>query len=223
MNPKFPCRSVVTLTPKLSEQQYALRLVVVPCQYLPSTSPFFQPISPYPSSHISYIAVLYLLRRRRNTCCPASPPPCFYASIFTADLVCHPHYLRATIRPQFGSRPLSIFPSPLQSFQAISPSPSSHISSAAISIPVVPHLCHHAHPPLSSPLTLYAIPIVLHLHRDSQLLSSRLSVAVLIALSSIVPCTSPPFFFYLLRSDILLYLRCSVLHCLLLSASHYFS
>ena len=39
----------------------------------------------------------------------------------------------------------------------------SHIFSAAAAIPVVPHLCHHARLPLSLPLTLSAISIILNL------------------------------------------------------------
>ena len=70
---------------------------------------------------------------------------------------------------------------------------------------------HRACPPLSSPLTLSAIP------------TSRVYVAVLIELFPIVPCTSPPLFVYLLRSDLLLALRRSVLHCLLRSDIQYFS
>ena len=56
-----------------------------------------------------------------------------------------------------------------------------------------------------------------------QLLSSRVSVALLITLSSIVPCTSPPLSIYLLWSDLLPTLRFSILHCLIRSAPHYFS
>ena len=92
MHPEFPCRSVVALTPKLSEQQYVLRLVVSPCQYLPSPSPFFQPISPSPSSHTSSVAVPHILYRRIRLCCPTSTPPCSSAAVFTADLVCNPYY-----------------------------------------------------------------------------------------------------------------------------------
>ena len=78
-----------------------------------------------------------------------------------------------------------------------------HISSAAVSIPVVLPLLHCACPPLYSPLTLSAIPI------------SRVSVVVLIALYSIVPCTSLLLFVYLLRSDLLLALHRSLINCLL--------
>ena len=92
MHPESPCRSVVALMPKLLKRWYALRLVVVPSQYLPSPSLFFQPIFPSLSSHIYFVAVPRILRR--------------------------------------------------------------------VSIPVFPHLQHHAHPPLSSPLTLSAISII---------------------------------------------------------------
>ena len=106
MYPKSPCSYVITLTPKSSERRYALRLVVVPCQYLPSLLPSFQPILPSVLSHISYVAA--------------------------------------------------------------------RISSAALSIPVVLNLLHRACPLLSSPLTLYAIPIILHLHRASVVILPRL-------------------------------------------------
>ena len=109
IHPKLPCRSVVAPTPKLSERRYALRLVVVPCQYFPSPPPFFQTISPYPLSHISSISVPHIIRRHIHICCSASPPPCSSAAIFAADLFFHPHYPRATIRPQVGSFSLSIF------------------------------------------------------------------------------------------------------------------
>ena len=90
--------SVIAPTPKLSEGQYTLRLVVVPCQYLPSPSPSFQPISTSLSSHISYVAGPYILRRRIHPWCPASPPPCLSADVFIADLVCHPHYPASPLR-----------------------------------------------------------------------------------------------------------------------------
>ena len=98
MHPELPCRSVVSDTPKLSEGGYALRLVVVPCQYLPSPSPSFQPISPYPPSHISSVDFLHLLSRLIHPCCPTSPPPCSSAAVLTADVVCHPHYTASPSR-----------------------------------------------------------------------------------------------------------------------------
>ena len=91
INPKSPCRSVVSLTPKLLEQQYVLGLVIIPCWYLTSMSPFFQTISPSLSSHISYVAVPHLLRHRIHTCCTASPPPWSSTDVFTADIVCRPY------------------------------------------------------------------------------------------------------------------------------------
>ena len=109
MHPESPCRSVVAPTPKLSERRYALRLVVAPCRYLPSPLPFFQSISPSLLSHISSFSVLHLLHRPIYPYCPTSTTPCSSASVFTADLVFHPHYTGATIRPQVGSRSLSIF------------------------------------------------------------------------------------------------------------------
>ena len=88
----------------------------------------------------------------------------------------------------------------------------SHISSVAVSIPVVLNAFHRAHPPLSSPLTLSFSP------------TSRVSVAVLITLSSIIPFTSPLFFVYLLLLDlislciVLYYTACSaLLHTTLLT------
>ena len=92
MNPKLPCRSVFTPTSKPLERRYALRLVVVSCQYFPSPLPSFPPISPYPLSHISSVAVLHILRRRIHPCCPAYPPSCLTAVVFAADIVCHTYY-----------------------------------------------------------------------------------------------------------------------------------
>ena len=92
MHSKLLCRSAVALLPNLLEGQYALRLVVVPCQYLPSLSPSFQPILPSPLSHISSVSVPHLLRRCIHPCCPASPTLCSSATVFTADHVCHPYY-----------------------------------------------------------------------------------------------------------------------------------
>ena len=139
MHPKSMCRYVVTPTHNLSKRQYALRLVVVPCQYLPSPSPFFQPISPSPSSNISSVAVMHLLHLRIHPCCPAYSPPCSYAAVFTADIFCHTHYPGATICPQVGSRSLSIF------------SQSEPILTTHFAISVVPHLicCHPTSPPPS--------------------------------------------------------------------------
>ena len=97
MHPKFPCRSVVFPTSKLLERRYALRLVVVSCQYLPSLLPFFQPISPSPSSQISYVSVHHLLCRRIHPCCPGYLLPCSSAAVFTADLICHPHCTASTM------------------------------------------------------------------------------------------------------------------------------
>ena len=76
----------------------------------------------------------------------------------------------------------------------------SHIYSATVSIPIVMHLLHRDCPPLSLLLTLSVIP------------TYRVSIVVLIALSSIVLCTLLLFLIYLLRSNLLLALHCSVLH-----------
>ena len=50
----------------------------------------------------------------------------------------------------------------------------SHISSSAVSIPVVPYILHRACPLLSSPLTFSVIPIIPHLHRASIVILPRL-------------------------------------------------
>ena len=92
MYPKLLCRSVVDPTTKLLERQYALRLVVVPCQYFLSPLLSFQPISPSPSSHISSVAAPHILCHHIHPCCPTSTPPCSSAAVFTTELVCHPHY-----------------------------------------------------------------------------------------------------------------------------------
>ena len=98
MHPKFQYRSVVAPMSKLSEQRYALGLVVVPCRYLPSPSPSFQPISPSPSRNISSIVVLHLLRRHIRPYCTASPPPFLFAAVLTSDLFCHPRYPVSPLR-----------------------------------------------------------------------------------------------------------------------------
>ena len=148
MHPESPCRSVVSPTPKLSEIQYALRLVVVSCWYLPSPLPFFQPISPFLSSHISFVVVPNLLHPRIHPCCPASPPPCYSASVFTDDLVCHPHYHVVMIRPHVGSCSLSTF------------SQSIAVLTTHLAISVVPYLrcCSPTSPPPPYPSLLYGIP-----------------------------------------------------------------
>ena len=221
MHPKLPCRSVVAPTPKLSEQRYALRLIVVPCWYFPSLSLSFQSISPSLSSHISPIAV---------PCCNSYLPLWYSVAVFKADLFCHPHYPGATIRPQIGSRSLSIF------------SHSVAVLPTHFSISVVPHIiccCPTSPlPPYPSLLSRISTTVLILrcIHRwpclpsllscistTPSLLSSHVSIAVLIALSSIVLCTSPYLFVYLIWSDILLALCCSVLHYLLRSDPHYFS
>ena len=50
----------------------------------------------------------------------------------------------------------------------------SRVFSVAVSIPVVLHLCHCDCLPLSSPLTLYDIPVIPHLHRASIVVLLRL-------------------------------------------------
>ena len=158
MHPKSPCRFVVTPTPKLSEQQYALRLVVIPCQYFSSMLPFFQPISPSLSSHISSVAVPHILRRRINTCRPASPPPCLSTAVFTDDLLFHPHYPGATIHPQVGSRSLSIF------------SQSAAVLTTHFAISAVPHIlrrpidpCCPAYLPPWLSTAVFAADLVCHI------------------------------------------------------------
>ena len=155
MHPKLPCRYAVTLTSKLSERRYTLRLLVVPYRYLLSLLPFFQPISPSTSSHISSVAVPHLLRRRINPCCPASPPPRFSAAVFTPDLFHHPHYPGATIRPQVGGRFLLIFDQSVAVFPT-------HFA-----ISVVSHLicCHPTSPPPPYPFLLSRISATILVRR----------------------------------------------------------
>ena len=90
MHPKYLCRSVVARTPKLLELRFALKFVVVPCQYFPNPSSSLYIIFPSLSYHISSVAVLHLLCRNIHPCCTTSPPPCSSAAFFTADIVCHP-------------------------------------------------------------------------------------------------------------------------------------
>ena len=145
MHPELPCSSVVAPAPKLSEWKYALRLVVIPCQYLTSLLQFLQPISPSPSSHISSVAVLHLLHRRIHTCCPAYPPPSSSADVFTTDCFCYPHYPGVTICPHVGSRSLSIFAHSVAGL----------ITNFAIS--VVPHLiCFRSTSPLLSYTSMFS-------------------------------------------------------------------
>ena len=92
IHPESPFRSVVAPTPKSSEQRYALRLVVVPCRYLPDPSPFFQPILQYPSSHISSVVILHLLLRHMHPYHTASLPPCSSVAVLVAECFCHTHY-----------------------------------------------------------------------------------------------------------------------------------
>ena len=131
--------------PKLPEQRYALMLVVVLCRFFSSLSPFFLPISPSLSFHIFSVAFPQLLHQRIHLSCPASPPPCLSAAVFTADLVCHPHYPVAAICPQVGSRSLSIF---LQSVAVLT----THFA-----ISVVPYIicCRPTYPPSPYPSLLY--------------------------------------------------------------------
>ena len=90
---RLPLSSPLTLSdiPIIPEQKYFLKLVVVPCQYFTSPSPFFQPIFPSPLSHISSVAVPHLLFHCIHTCCPESPPPCSPATVFTSEIIFHPY------------------------------------------------------------------------------------------------------------------------------------
>ena len=74
---------------------------------------------------------------------------------------------------------------------------------SCISVTMLVRRCLHRTSPLS------------HISTVPPLASSRVSVAVIIALSSIVLCTSPPSFVYLLGLDLLLALRCYLLYYLL--------
>ena len=67
MNTELPCMYVAAPTPNLSDQRYPLSLVVVPGWYFPIPSPFFQPILPSPSYHISSVAIPHLLHRHIHT------------------------------------------------------------------------------------------------------------------------------------------------------------
>ena len=227
MHPKLLCRSVVAPTPNLTEQQYALWMIVVPCQYFTSPSPSFQPISPSLSSHISSVAVPHLLCCCIHICCPASPPTCSSAAVFIFDLVFHTHYPGATIFLQVRSRYLLIFPQTvavLPNYFAVSVvphriccRPTSTLSPypsllSRISATVLFHRCLHHWSCLPSLLS--------RIYATTPLLTSQVSVTVLIAWSSIIPCTSPLLFFYLLRLVLLLALHRSVLHWFLRSAPH---
>ena len=96
------------------------------------------------------------------------------------------------------------------------------ISSASVYIPIVPHLCHSSHLPLSSLLTLSSIPIIPHLHRASIVILPRLCCG---SRCIIFHCHVyfAVVFFYLLGSDLLLALPFFVLHLLIHSAPHFFS
>ena len=155
MHTKLSCRSAVALTPKLSEWWYALRLLVVSYQYLPSPSPFFQPIYPSPSSHISSVAVPHILHCCIHPCCPVSPPPWSSAAVFTTDLVCHSHYPVATICPQVGSRYLLIF------------SQSIAVLTTHLAISVVPYIicCRPTSPPPPYTSLLSCISATVLVHR----------------------------------------------------------
>ena len=98
----------------------------------------------------------------------------------------------------------------------------SRISSATVSIHIVPHLLHPARPLPSSTLTLSAIPIILHLHRSSIFILLRLCCGPHHIIFHL-PVYFSAVFVYLLRSDLILALRCSSLHFLLHFAPHYFS
>ena len=152
-----PLSSLTTLSalPIIPERQYALMLVVVSCQYFTSLLPSSQPISPSPSSHISSVDVPHLIHRRIHPCCPASLPVFSSATVFTDELVCHPHYPGATIRPQVGSRSMSIFTRSV----AVIPT---HFS-----IFVVPHLicCRPASPPPPYPSLVSRIYATIFVHR----------------------------------------------------------
>ena len=113
MHPKSPCRSIVAPTPKLSERQHALRLVVFSCQYFPVcrrlSNPFRHlgcPTSLLLSSRISSAAVsihvvLYLRHHARpllSSPLTMSAIPIIlnlrHASIFILPpLCCGPHLI----------------------------------------------------------------------------------------------------------------------------------
>ena len=95
----------------------------------------------------------------------------------------------------------------------------SRISSAAVSIPVVPHLCHCSRPPLSSPLIVSAISIIPHFHYASIVILPRLCCSPhciifhrSVYFSAVVSLTSLIGYFLALCR--------SVPHCLLRSDAH---
>ena len=92
-HPSLSSPLILSAIPIILERQNFLTLVVVPCQYLPSPFPSLQPISPYPLSHISSVAVPQIICRRIHLCCLASLPLCLSTAIFTTDLVFHPYFL----------------------------------------------------------------------------------------------------------------------------------
>ena len=192
-HPKLPCRSVVAPTPNLLEWQYDLRLDSC------SLSMFSQSVAVL-TTFFAFSVVPHLF------CCrPASPttPYLSLLSRISATVLirwcltrwsCMPSPLSQMNNTPSGwqSFPVDICPlcrRPYNPFRHVRSHTSHllpfHISSATVSIPVVVHLLHHARPPLSSPLTLSAI------------CTSCVSVAVLITLSTIVPCTLPLLFIYL--------------------------
>ena len=132
MHPKSPFRSIVSPRTKLLDQKYALRLVVVPSQYFPSPSLFFQPIPTSLSSHISSIAIPHLLHRRIHTCCPKSTPPCLSYVVFTTDIVYHTHFPEQRYALRLAVVTCKYLPSPSPSLQPISTSLLYHISSVAV-------------------------------------------------------------------------------------------
>ena len=104
---------------------------------------------------MSSVAIPHLLHLRIHPCCPAYLPPCSSAAVFTADIVCHLHFTGSTIRPQVGSRYLSIFA------QSVA------VLTTHFSISVVPHLicCRPTSTPLPYPYLLSCISSTVIVHR----------------------------------------------------------
>ena len=147
-----------------------------------STPPLVRNISegcccPLFSSYVSTVADVSLILASRRSYVSAS-----YALVMMRLRHC-----------DFTQNAISVIPH-LFCCRTESPPPpyiSSHIS--VTTIPVVPHLRHHALPSLSSPMPLSAIPIISHLHCASVVILPRLCcVPHLIIFHH--PCTLPPSF-----------------------------
>ena len=168
MHPESPCRSAITLIPKLLVQRYALRLVFVPCWYFTCPLPFLQPILPTPLSHISSVAVPHI----RFWCiipvvldlCHHSHPLLSSPLIFYSIPII-PEQWYALRLVVVSCQYLSVGCHTSNPFHHLF-RPTSHLLPSKIfsnAIPVVLHIRQHARPMMSSLLTLSTIHIILHL------------------------------------------------------------